>query len=109
MLIKTLEITVSMELTHTILGTNWSVKNKMLGNYHPSLDLTAYRNSKKHGTNFFRYVNASVISFKLHFTAILFHLSGLRLFPLNLVCLFVFFSFTNLVCFLPYRYIYYFS
>ena len=26
------------------------------------LDLTAYRNSKKHGTNFFRYVNASVIS-----------------------------------------------
>ena len=54
------------------------------------LDLTAYRNSKKHGTNFFRYVNASVISFKLHFTAILFHLSGLRLFPFNLVCLFVF-------------------
>ena len=48
-------------------------------------------------------MNASVISFKLHFTAILFHLSGLRLFPLNLVCLFVclfFFSFTNLVCFL---------
>ena len=77
------------------------------------LDLTAYRNSKKHGTNFFRYVNASVISFKLHFTAILFHLSGLRLFPFNLVCLFLFvlffFSFTNLVCFLPYRYIYYFS
>ena len=55
-------------------------------------------------------MNASVISFKLHFTAVLFHLSGLRLFPLNLVCLFVcFFSFTNLVCFLPYRYIYYFS
>ena len=26
------------------------------------LDLTVYRNSKKHGTNFFRYVNASVIS-----------------------------------------------
>ena len=26
------------------------------------LNLTAYRNSKKHGTNFFRYVNASVIS-----------------------------------------------
>ena len=25
----------------------------------------------------------------LHFTVILFHLSGLRLFPLNLVCLFV--------------------
>ena len=47
------------------------------------------RNSKKHGTNFFRYVNASVISFKLHFTAILFHLSGLRLFPFNLVRLFV--------------------
>ena len=42
--------------------------------------------------------NAGVISFKLHFTAILFHLSGLRLFPLNLVCLF-FFSFTNLVYF----------
>ena len=40
-----------------------------------------------------RYVNASVISFKLHFTAILFHLSGLRLFPLNLVCLFVLFVF----------------
>ena len=76
------------------------------------LDLTAYRNSKKHGTNFFRYVNASVISFKLHFTAILFHLSGLRLFPFNLVCLFfvcLFFSFTNFVCFLPYRYIYYSS
>ena len=35
-MIKTLEITVSMELTHTILGTNWSVKNKMMGNYHPS-------------------------------------------------------------------------
>ena len=26
------------------------------------LDLTVYRNSKKHGTNFFRYVNVSVIS-----------------------------------------------
>ena len=93
MLIKTLEITVSMELTHTILGTNWSVKNKMLGNYHPSLDLTAYRNSKKHGTNFFRYVNASVISLKLHFTAVLFHLSGLRLFPFNLVCFFFLYKF----------------
>ena len=34
------------------------------------LDLTAYRNSKKHGTNLFSYVNACVISFNLHFTTI---------------------------------------
>ena len=49
---------------------------------------------KKHGTHFFRYVNASVIS-----------LSGLRLFPFNLVCFFCFFNFFPV---LLYRYIYYF-
>ena len=37
-----------------------------------TITFRSYRLSefKKHGTNFFSYVNASVISFKLHFTAI---------------------------------------
>ena len=56
-------------------------------------NISKVMNETKRKQYFFRYVNASVISFKLHFTAILFHLSGLRLFPLNLVCLFVCFFF----------------